>query len=150
MFVPKGRRLHHPVLPQLSAGNSLNPTRSRTASIPTPLYSVPNVLTPSRNPDLLLLLYLHKQISVNSLPISVLPIPQASPLLAYFREMVSKSQMLNLELLRCCEKYKCEWPYQPSCAAQTVSGHIAECSNVTDYCVFTMYFKLGTSLQILS
>lgn len=107
-------------------------------SLHTPLYCAPNVLTPSRNPDLLLL-YLHKQNSVNPLPISVLHIPQASPLLAYFRqgEMVSKSQMLNWELLRCCEKYKCEWPCQPGCTAQTVSGHIAQSSNVTDYCVST-------------
>lgn len=102
----------------------------------TPLYSALNVLTPSRNPDLLLL-YLHKQICINPLPISVLHIPQASPFLAYFREMVSKSQMLNLELLRCCEKYKCEWPCQLNCTDHTVSGHIADCSNVTDYCVFT-------------
>lgn len=97
-----------------------------------------NVLTPNRNPALPLL-YLHKQISVNPLSISALHFPKASPLLAYFRhrKMVSKSQMLHLELLRCCEKYKCEWPCQPNCTVQTVSGHTSQCSNVTDYCVFT-------------
>lgn len=110
-------------------------------SLHNPLYCPhlrSNVLTPSRNPDLPLL-SLHKQISVNSLPVSLLYIPKASPLQPYFRqqEMVSKSQVLNLELLRCYEKYKHERPCQANCTVQTVSGHTALCSNITDHCFFT-------------
>lgn len=90
---------------QVSAGNSLHSTTSRTSSTLFCPHLRSNMLTPPiRRPWSATTVSAHVGLSKSSIYFSLLHSPKSSPYVAYFRqqsEMVGKSQMLNLELLRC-------------------------------------------------